>query len=922
MADNFDPNAYLATKGVGPAPASSPLDPIQLQQFDPSAYLAKKGAESIDPNSEKYGTLGQQILTGAESAAKGFAGPLATAAERGLSELGVPGITPEDQEARAKENPLTHYGSEAAGFLAGAATGVGEAAVLSKLGSAATKAAGISNATRLARAGSGALRGAVEMSAFQGLDETSKFINHPESSVSGAVTNMALMGLIGGAGGGLFGALNPFWKKANEEAVAQGIQDFKNSANGSVIDQVAINPVKQIESAGLAGRLTKQKPNAAEIVDIAQRNEWPLAEGMTSGSKEIQMAEDALLNGPPTVPAIMRRKVYQEAYDKALTAVDRATAAPAEAMTETQAGNALKASLTERLDVTKKSFNELYDQIAPIRKEIPLFENTKAKLGDEIEKIITEKNLLRGTSRHDFVKTMADNLADVRNLEGLQNFKTEMFKSAGPETREIAHDIFHKLENIQTKAIQRYAQKTKDGTLLGLVENIKETNKSYGLFKEQLGRLGTVLGRKSPRGPQDFIDFVEGMNPQALAKKLFSDKNTEFATRFAKEFPREMDIMRAYQRGMVRSGATKEGVFNATRAVKAVSEMEPEMRDLLYSHGERQVIQDADAYLRSFPKNFNPSGTAHETAFRAFFEHPTGAVLANLRDFGIQAFIKAFGRASPGAQSQAAKLLPVLGDAALKKDTNPGAFKTAVDYLTSAIHGKNTMDRAVSSVFRPGATLAASSAVEPKDLDALDRRVKKLQQDPGLFSQMSHGLDHYLPNHALAATATAANVVQYLNNIRPQSAKLSPLDPEIEPSLVQKQRYRRALEIAQQPLVVMSSLKAGKLTPEDVQHVKAMYPALYSSLSQRATEEMINHVSKGKTIPYDLRIGLSTLLGQPLDSSLVPQNIATTQAAFVQENQQQAQKNSVKQASPTALKGMREMNISGRSSMRHSDDGP
>lgn len=918
MADNFDPNAYLAaTAGQAPAPTVTPIDPLQLQQFDPSAYLAQKGAESVDLNAEKYGTLPQQALTAVEATAKGLAGPLATAAERGLSELGVPGLSPEEQEARAKENPLTHGTFEVGGFGAGMLIPGGQAGLLTKLGVQSVK--GINTASRVAKIGAGALRGAVELSAYQALDETSKFINHPEHSVSGALSDVALMGLIGGAGGGLFGGVSSFWKKANAEGVAQGIQDFKNSAQGSVIDQIAIDPVKQIEEAGLAGRLTRQKQNAAEIADIAQRNEWPLAEGMTSGSKEIQMAEDALLNGPPTLPAIARRKLYQEAYDKALTSVDRATVAPAEALTETQAGNALKSSLTEKLDATKKVFNDLYDQIAPIRKEIPIFDNAKTKLSGEIEAIIKERGLLRGTSRHDFVKTMADNLADVKTLEELQNFKTEMFKSAGPETKEIAYDIFHKLEEIQTSAIRRYAQKTKDGTLLGMVDNIQTTNKAYGAFKEQLSRLGTVLGEKSPRGPQDFIDFVEGMNPQSLARKLFNDKNTEFATRFAKEFPREMEIMRGYQRGLVRSTATKEGVFNATRAVKAVTEMEPEMRELLYSHGERQVIQDADTYLRSFPKNFNPSGTAHENAFRAFFEHPTGAALANLRDFGIQAFIKAFGRASPGAQSQAARLIPILGKQALEKETNPGAFKAAVDYALAAMRGKMKLDRAVSGVFNPSLTMGGHQLVaDKKEIESLDNKLKKYQADPSLYSEMAPDLGHYLPNHAIALTATTTSAISYLNSIRPTEVKASPLDPPVQPTAAQKMKFQRALEIAQQPLVVMHTLKSGQLTAEDVGHLRAMYPAFYSSLSQKVTEEMINHVSKGQTIPYGLRFGLSTLLGQPLDSSLISQNIQRNQATFAQASQQEPQGMAMK---PASAKGMREMKIAGRFDLGHRDDG-
>lgn len=114
----------------------------------PKADVWGKDAQE-DPNNpqkqpeSKYGSTGQQALTGAESFAKGVLGPIATGAEIGLSKLGVPGLSAEDQARREEENPTMSGAGQVAGTVAsfavpeikalGVLTTMGRAAKLEKL---------------------------------------------------------------------------------------------------------------------------------------------------------------------------------------------------------------------------------------------------------------------------------------------------------------------------------------------------------------------------------------------------------------------------------------------------------------------------------------------------------------------------------------------------------------------------------------------------------------------------------------------------------------------------------------------------------------------------------------------------------------------------------------------------------------------
>ncbi len=908
------PKLSYAAGGLVPDQNFIPDDQFKPDQQVAAAPQSASAPASFIPDSdfvsdeEKYGGIGQQALTVGENVAKGFAGPVATLAEAGLSSLGVPGLSPEEQAGREAANPYTAGISQATGLGAGIFTGTGEAALLEKAGQGALKAAGVLSkpATLIGRAGASALKGAVETSLYQTGDEISKKINDPESSVPSALAHVTLGGLIGAVGGGLLGPLLPVWAHSHGEAVEQGIKDFQGAVEGSVADHAAEGPARLIEDAGLGSSLRKQKINAPELEDIAKRNEWPIAEGITSGSKEIQKAEDALLNGPPTLPSLSRQKIYNDIYNKVDTSVDRATGVNANIISETQAGDALKASLSSKLEAENAPIKALYGELENNLQEIPV---SKAAIQPIVRSLNKElENLAPGTGRFNYMKSMIDRLDWIDDLSKLKTFRSEAGKSAGIESKDLAGKIAETLNGAEERAIKRFADKQADPTVLnGLIDQVQNAKGQYKEFITKLQTLGKSMGKSKVYGPQDFINFIDGMNPQTLSRKLFNENNTQFTQYFAKHFPEEMNIMRGYQRGLVREGAMKEGVFNAPKAIKSVMKLEPEMQKLLYAPEELKVLNDADQYLRAFPESFNPSGTAHTSAFRAFFEHPTGAMIANLRDYGIQSFIKAFSRAAPGAEGQADKLLPLLGNAVMNKEANPGAFKNAVDYTMATIKGDTTVSKAVKSLFSAAGPVAATMLPKEEHIESLDKKLKEFQNNVDKYASVGGSIDHYLPNHDIALKSMVMNASNYVNNARPVAQKNSPLDKEIEPTKAQKATYNRLLTIAHQPLTTLGYLKDGTLTPIDMANLTAMYPAFHKDVSQKIMSEMVSHTSKGHPLSYSMKRGLSTFLGHPLDSTLTQHSMQSIMMSNAPKGGQ-AQMGAPKKVSQSTSSTMEKMN--------------
>ncbi len=256
------------------------------------------------------------------------------------------------------------------------------------------------------------------------------------------------------------------------------------------------------------------------------------------------------------------------------------------------------------------------------------------------------------------------------------------------------------------------------------------------------------------------------------------------------------------------------------------------------------------------------------------------------------------------------KVLPSLARPFLEKAANARGVKSAIDYGMNVAQGDTLISKATKNIFKPGAEVLSESMMpKDRDLDKLDQAFSKsrLTPDALINDSQDKALGHYLPEHDKALDMTKGQVAAYINSVRPNLDRQSPLDSKNVPNPVQKADYRNALKIAQQPLVILDKLNKNTLTPSDVKAIRSMYPALYNKMTQKLTDNMIDHMAKGNMIPYQKRLGLSMLMDKPLDSSMLPNAIVASQvvgnpnSASAQGMQQQQQQGGPKKGSAKAF---------------------
>lgn len=213
--------------------------------------------------------------------------------------------------------------------------------------------------------------------------------------------------------------------------------------------------------------------------------------------------------------------------------------------------------------------------------------------------------------------------------------------------------------------------------------------------------------------------------------------------------------------------------------------------------------------------------------------------------------------------------------------------KNAQVLAKATVDGYRSMQKAAKGVFSTEAAIPSNIVSLADHREKLSKIVEESIKNPDRL----YGINDNNPVEAYKQpfAETSARAVAYLSNLRPNTDPSSPLGGKKMASAEATAKYNRALSIAQEPMLVVHSIKSGMVTSQDVATFQTLYPSLYNQISQQLTTNMIAQVNKGEIIPYKTRIGLSLFLGHPLDSSLSAASIIAAQPKPVDNSQSPGQ---------------------------------
>lgn len=610
--------------------------------------------DSLPDDSETYGSPSEMAKTALEQGISG----LTLGASKVLETHGIPGVmgpltTPEAIAAREQANPITATLSNIGGTTALIA------------GTGGLGGAGVS-ANALGRIGVGAL----EAGGIGGISQATEDWSQNKALDAQKIAASAGLGaLLGVAGSSLVEGLKYKLGTPLAKSADSAIDDILKAPEGihppviSQIDAAAYQngdfPTVIQNSSAISKEdvpkvlegLNEIKPDGAKVTEAAQIIGSPVLEGMVNKNKYIQMAEDSLLNGPPTYSGIKRQTLYQKVYDSVAKATDDVLG-EGTTLTKAELGNQFKGSIIRQIQQEAQPINAIYNEIKKYHSIIPLTEDAAESLGNDLENM-QEFKIAPSSPEGQITKRVLNELPNLKTVDDIKTYKSILNRSISPTApageKRIVGIISDRLGSLENQSVLNFANGNNfppeaKGAISQLVSQREAADVAYKPFRQNLNTLAEQLGKGRVYGAQDAIDFIQNrLTPEEVTQKLFSKKDSQFLKFFAKNYPNQMRTMQQYQKGILRDAASKSGALTPTNVFKEVNKFEPEIQQAIFSPVELQKLKAAETIQKSIPKSFNTSNTNNVAAFRSFMTSPTGALIGNARDLAIQQFIKSGG---------------------------------------------------------------------------------------------------------------------------------------------------------------------------------------------------------------------------------------------------------------------------------------
>jgi hypothetical protein len=778
---------------------------------------------------------------------------------------------------------------------------IGAGAALRGGGRLAADAAGLGQAARpLAQIGSSAVKAAAENAMMNGTDQVARmFAGDPNQSVESALTEVGLSGLLGGVAGGAIGSVSPLWKATAGPKVTQFLDLIQNKANG--VDGIVPNELQSafqrsgIEVPGEIKALFSDSPIAKEI------GQNLMEAGTTSGTRARVSFDQFKENlSDSIINAFGKTPDHVEALEN-LSPFER--------------GKAIQGRLKEELNNLIKPVQEEYSKFEKTFGKVDISPEIKSSIADKIGQTALEEGWDKAASdanlklKDKVIEALnkQENANDLKkfltNLREDNPFGSDTYRAAKLMSEHIKDGQEQALRNAVVKSFKESGMMAQPGSNINaeqlgenLIDKYDATRARYKDLRGHIDDLNERLHVGKYYGPDSFVKAMEEMDPETFARRLGDKNDAGLINLLNQKTPETANMVRdLHVDNLLKTAAGKargEEGLNAKALVKAYKSLTPEMKDFVSQGMNKQKIDALSDIIEKIPDRKNPSGTAG-TLDNLWKSAPNGALalVSALSGHGpmVSLISSTLGNTVLREGTDAIKLglLKFLGSG---QHISAEGFKGMVNVISNIAKGESRTVNAVKNIFKAGEAVIPQKLVpDEKKREMLKKRIDDLSQNQEKMGNIGGEASYYIPDHTQHMNFVAGTAIQYLQTLKPNTTPAGPLDSKPIPNSTQIAAYNKALDIAEQPLMVLNSVKNGTVNIQDIAALKTMYPSLYNNLSRKITETMTAHLAKGQSVPYQTRMGLSLFLGQPLDTTMTPQSLVSLQtpSSVVPPSQQQ-----------------------------------
>lgn len=804
--------------------------------------------DSIPDETEKYNTPLQQIGAGVEGVAKGFAGPIATGLELGLSKLGVPGLSAEEQRNREEANPWTHGIGNVAGNVVSLVTGFGPLGWLSKGANAVVDATKLAeSSTAAAKIGSAAIKGLIEMSGLGASDEVSKWMlgqGDPEAPVASALANVGANGLFGAATG--------------------GVLSLGGISAGSLLKKIANTKLGNKASQGLAelGKewdILEKVPNKID----ALYKELSDFVGSTSNANSDIFGSEGLKN----------QEITQLTKDIPSNQV------------------------ASHIEKVKGIFNKLPESIKKDPSLQEAIQSFESKIGTEsLNDLITAN---KQYAQPDEVFKATDLLK--RQFQEWAQYNKQITPLSEQPFRNAAKNIASSLKD-----------SLEDSKIWGDAGNLqKEVNKAFSEYIDPFKDFRSNFMRNSKDegwivDPQRIKTYINQLGKTGVESLDEAGNPVELRPKFLKKY---IDSAEKYRDKMndlysLRGLENPFGAAPLNVAKQTFDEVTPMMKLAreLHGPGVAKLVSKGAGIAAGILAGHKTGYTGAEAAGANVGLYLSGKltpIIDNwvgrpIKSTVVPAIFRTLSENTPTALGEALEHADNIakGNSSMEAAVNSlftGSKLSQHSYQASEQRDKEKIRKFVkegglNEQIQNSLQKTNAQPIQPEiphfaEGGEVHNNVEPKKQE--IASGEKNGLSIAYPEHAMLMSAAKARVYNYLNSLKPQENQAQLPFDKVHKNPEQEKSYDKALNIADKPLSILKHIQDGTIESEHIKHMTQMWPEVHNQLSKKITEKMMKAQLNDEKLPaYHVRQGLSMLLGTPLDSNMTPPSIQAAQSVF------------------------------------------
>lgn len=891
--------------------------------------------------------VGNQILAAGAGLLRG---PSFGLSDQFLTHSGA--VNPETLDALQKAYPITSFGTELVGIgstlkkgaqAVGKSVGLAELASLSppgiaheigqgvQAGAAALLPAGETmGASILNRVGSLAAGSAAE-GAFYGLGHliSENALGNADLNAENLVYSTGVSAVLSGALGGAMG-IPIGWANAQREGLPWfRAKPGKGPATPS--EMAPINPMMDENGQGLipfeaaAARerllkrgITSPANNAEEVIAAGENLGIPIFESQLTSDQKIRTMQAQLFESP-TPPGVRLKQRLHEAFQNMSKRLERVFADPlvdanGEPLSPNEMGGRLLTELQEGIRKRSEPFRKLYDSIENAYQEVPLTDVAAKQLGSPFKSAAVDlkevaKNIVNlETSGFKspfarWVKGVADDLANVKTLQQLREYTTQVRTSALGEFGNIKQDlgdfnvrsVLGKLDDLEERALLRFAQRNaRTANDLQLVEAFKQfkdqTDLKYSEFRKFLETLGAKSGKNRVAGARNLERHLENMTAEKLTKKLIDKNDIEFLEFFQKEFPDQFREIGRYIKTNIRQ--SHNGELQITPMLKKYEALPKEVKKMIFGDSEMTSLEAMKTWKEALPAHPNPSKSGIFKDWQEYisdaYKNPTAFALKNIADM---AKVRKIEKEVPGFRIEDTEQTIVMkGLSFIEKSWNK-TQKTMETGINKIFDSKDTYARA-------GAGFSSSKLSQKQreeEYDDIHALLTKYQTNPESLMEALDNATYPLfpiaPKTVNGINKTLINTLKLLMQKIPAPEQRMRDLKHGKPSASALYDFQNVLDTIKNPFVALEQVQYGTLIPDTIETLQAVYPQMYDDMKIKIMDKYFDLKSKDEELPRRTLVMLSEFMGSDLDESLEPQNILQSQNIMAQinleKNQQQ-----------------------------------